>query len=140
MSLELSNELYNNIIYELNKGDAYAESEKYNKAIEKYLSALKLVPYDKSSWEVSLHIYTALADAYFNISNYQEANNNYQEALKCPDGSGNGYIWLGLGESYYELENIDKAKDALMSAYMLEGYEMFKTEDEKYFNLIKDSI
>jgi tetratricopeptide (TPR) repeat protein len=65
-----------------------------------------------------------MADSYFNLGNHQQTNNNYEQALKCPDGLGNGYVWLGLGETYYELENMDKAIDAFMSAYMLEGEEI----------------
>ncbi|KDN11399.1 hypothetical protein BGI40_03880 [Snodgrassella communis] len=138
--MELSDELYDQIVSKLEQGDQYAEAGEYNKAIEKYESALNLVPLQKENWEVSLHIYTAMADSYFNLGNYQQANNNYEQALKCPDGLGNGYVWLGLGETYYELENMDKAKDALMSAYMLEGKEIFEDEDDKYFSLIQDSI
>lgn len=138
--MELSDELYDQIVSKLEQGDQYAEAGEYNKAIEKYESALNLVPLQKENWEVSLHIYTAMADSYFNLGNYQQANNNYEQALKCPDGLGNGYVWLGLGETYYELENMDKAKDALMSAYMLEGKEIFEDEDDKYFSLMQDSI
>lgn len=138
--MELTDELYNEIVSELEQGDLYAEPGKYNKAIEKYESALNLVPLQKENWEISLHIYTAMADSYFNLGNFQQANNNYEQALKCPDGLGNVYVWLGLGETYYELSNIDKAKDALMSAYMLEGKEIFEDEDNKYFSLIQDYI
>jgi hypothetical protein len=35
---------------------------------------------------------------------------------------------------------MEKAKDALMSAYMLEGKEIFEDVDEKYFNILKDHI
>lgn len=138
--MELSNELYNQIVSELEQGDQYAETEQHNEAIKKYGTALNLVPFQKENWEVSLHIYTAMADSYFNLGNYQQASNNYEQALKCPDGLDNGYVWLGLGEAFYELENMNKAKDALISAYMLEGEEIFEEEDGKYFFLIQDLI
>lgn len=138
--MELTDELYIQIVSELEEGDLYTEAGKFKKAIEKYESALNLVPLQKEDWEISLHIYTAMADSYFNLGNFQQANNNYEQALKCPDGLRNGYVWLGLGETYYELNNIDKAKDALMSAYMLEGKEIFEDEDNKYFSLIQDYI
>lgn len=138
--MELSNELYNQIVSELEQGDQYAETEQHNEAIKKYETVLNLVPFQKENWEVSLHIYTAMADSYFNLGNYQQASNNYEQALKCPDGLDNGYVWLGLGEAFYELENMNKAKDALISAYMLEGEEIFEEEDGKYFFLIQDLI
>lgn len=138
--MELSNELYNQIVSELEQGDQYVETGQHNEAIKKYETALNLVPFQKENWEVSLHIYTAMADSYFNLGNYQQASNNYEQALKCPDGLDNGYVWLGLGEAFYELENMNKAKDALISAYMLEGEEIFEEEDGKYFFLIQDLI
>lgn len=138
--MELPNELYNQIVSELEQGDQYAETGQHNEAIKKYETALNLVPFQKENWEVSLHIYTAMADSYFNLGNYQQASNNYEQALKCPDGLDNGYVWLGLGEAFYELENMNKAKDALISAYMLEGGEIFEEEDGKYFFFIQDLI
>ena len=47
-------------------------------------------------------------------------------------------MWVGLGESLYELKRIEEAKDPLMRAYMLEGEEIF--DDDKYFEVIKDLI
>ncbi|EFI47299.1 tetratricopeptide repeat protein, partial [Segatella oris] len=91
-------------------------------------------------WEIALHVYTALGDCCFNLGNYPTANSYYNKALLCPDAVECGYVWLGLGQSFYELENMEKAKDALMSAYMLEGKEIFEDVDEKYFNIIKDHI
>lgn len=81
-----------------------------------------------------------MADSYFNLINYEEGNNNYLQALKCPNGLDSGYVWLVLGEIYYELGNVDKAKEALMSTYIHEGKEIFEDEDDKYFSLIKNSI
>jgi putative tetratricopeptide repeat-containing domain protein len=43
-----------------------------------------------------------------------------------------------LGESLYELNCIEEAKDPLMRAYMPEGEEIF--DDNKYFDVIKDLI
>ena len=65
---------------------------------------------------------------------------NYNKALLCSDAVECGYVWLGLGQSFYELGNMEKAKDVLMSAYMLEGKEIFEDVNEKYFNIIKDNI
>lgn len=74
------------------------------------------------------------------MGEYELANTSYNQALMCPDAFGNGYVWLGLGQSYFELENMEQAKDALMSSYMLEGDEIFEDQPEKYFELIKPFI
>lgn len=136
----LSDNLYDSIMESLQEGDSLMENEKYNDALSCYKKALDQVPNEKIDWEISLHIYTALGDCYFNLEDYESASHNYNLALQCPEGTVNGYVWFGYGQSLYELDNKDKAKDALMSAYMLEGEEIFEDSDEIYFELIKPFI
>lgn len=52
-----------------------------------------------------------MADSYFNLINYEEGNNNSLQALKCPDGLDSGYVWFELGETHYELGNVDEVKE-----------------------------
>lgn len=137
---ELSDQLYDSIMEDLDKGDDCIENLQIKAAINHYLNGLEKLPNPKSDWEIAMHLYTALGDAYFNDEEFDSANDAYNQALKCPDALGNGYIWLGLGQSYFELGNHVKAKDALMSAYMLECDEIFEDSDPKYFSLIKPYI
>ncbi|NDV66668.1 lipopolysaccharide assembly protein LapB [Bacteroides sp. 224] len=138
--LELNDELYSAIMSDLEKGDDAAENSRNSTALKYYLSGLEKVPDPKTDWEISLHIYTAMGDLFINMEQYENAVFHYQSALNCPDGLSNGYIWLGLGQAYYELGDMEKAKDALKSAYMLEGDEIFQGYDLKYYNLIKEII
>ncbi|MEW4284602.1 hypothetical protein Q0N35_13110 [Priestia koreensis] len=61
-------------------------------------------------------------------------------AINCPDGIENPFIMLRLGESLYELGEVNKSKEYLLRAYILEGYSIFYSEDDKYFEVIKDEI
>ncbi|GGA28702.1 hypothetical protein GCM10011384_17680 [Psychrobacillus lasiicapitis] len=61
-------------------------------------------------------------------------------AINCPDGIENPFIMLRLGETLYELGDVNKAKDYLLRAYILEGYSIFENEEEKYFDVIKSEI
>lgn len=140
MSMELSDEKYEMIMESLEKGDFLVDRGILKEALKKYIEALEHIPTPKNDYEIALHVYTALGDCYFNLKDFQNSCNNYNEALKCPDGLSHGYIWLGLGESYFELHEESKAQDALMSAYMLEGKEIFNGEEDKYFDLIKPGI
>lgn len=63
-----------------------------------------------------------------------------EESLKCPDGLDNPFIQLRLGECFFELGNITKAKEHLLKAYMIEGEEIFEDEPQKYMNLISEII
>jgi tetratricopeptide (TPR) repeat protein len=137
---ELPDDLYNRIVSYLEKGDNAMEEESYDSALAFYQQALEKVPESKQDWEISLHIYTALGDVSFNLQDFESAVYYYNQALQCPDGTVNGYIWLGLGQSYFETDETDKAKDALMSAYMLEGEEIFEGDNHEYFRLIEDLV
>jgi tetratricopeptide (TPR) repeat protein len=136
----LSDNLYDAIISDMNNGDNAMEEESYDSALAFYQQALEKVPESKQDWEVSLHIYTALGDVSFNLQDFGSAVYYYNQALQCPDGTANGYVWLGLGQSYFEIDETDKAKDALMSAYMLEGEEIFEGDNHEYFRLIEDLV
>lgn len=136
----LTDDLYDIIVSDIDSGDKAMESESYDSALAYYQKALEEIPSPKQDWEISLHVYTALGDVCFNMQDYENANYYYNQALQCPDGTANGYVWLGLGQTYYEMDEEEKAKDALMSAYMLEGKEIFEENNGEYFHLIEDFI
>jgi tetratricopeptide (TPR) repeat protein len=136
----LPDDLYNAIISDMDEGDNAMEEESCDLAISFYQQALEKVPAPKHDWEISFNIYTAMADTYFNMHDFENAVYCYNQALQCPDGTVNGYVWLGLGQSYLEIDETEKAIDALFSAWMLEGEEIFDGDNQEYFQLIKDKI
>ncbi|MEC1180061.1 tetratricopeptide repeat protein [Metasolibacillus meyeri] len=138
--MELNDQVYDQIVKLCNEGNAFVEQGKDDKAIEIFRAALDLVPLPKSDWEASTWIYTALGDTYFLNGDYEKAKSNLYNALNCPEGTSNPFILLRLGESLFECGEIDKAKEYLLRAYILEGYKIFFNEDDKYFELIKDII
>ena len=94
---ELSAELYDSIMHEMEQGDNASENEFFKSALKHYESALNLIPTPQTDWEIALHVYTALGDCCFNLGNYPTANSYYNKALLCPDAVEYGYVWLGLG-------------------------------------------
>ncbi|WP_336047130.1 tetratricopeptide repeat protein [Solibacillus ferritrahens] len=138
--MELNDKIYAQILKLCEEGDSLIDEEEFDQAIEKYSTALELVPSPKIDWEASTWIYTALGDTYFINDEFEMAKSHFYNALNCPDGISNPYILLRLGESLFECGELNKAKEYLLKAYMLEGYKIFFEEDDKYFDLIKDII
>jgi len=136
----LQDDLYDAIVLDLDMGDKAMEEESYDSAFDFYQRALEKVPDPKHDWEISLHVYTALGDVCLTLQEFESAIYYYNQALQCPEGTENGYVWLGLGQSYYEIDETDKAKDALLSAYMLEGEEIFEGDNQAYFQIIADLV
>lgn len=138
--MELEDKIYDEILSLSNDGDLLVEESKYDEAIEKYLKALELVPSPKNKWEAATWIYTALGDTCFINENYKEGKEYLYDAINCPDGLDNPFILMRLGQCLYEMGEIDKSKEYLLKAYMLEGVHIFEEEDDKYFNSIIDII
>jgi len=113
-------------------GDYFFDNENYDLALKQYNLALDLVPSPKIDWEASTWLYTAIGDTYFSKKFFEKALNALYEALNCPKGIGNPFIYLRLGQSLFELNDIEKSEEYLMSAYMLEGKKIFKGENKKY--------
>ena len=138
--MSMDDKIYNKIQELCECGDDLTDLEQYEDAIEKYTQALNLIPEPKYYYEASTWVYTAIGDALFYLENYSHALNMFQEALKCPDGIGNPFILVRIGECLFETDSLDNAKNYLLQAYMVEGEEIFENEDEKYFEVIRDLI
>lgn len=137
---ELDEKLYKKITGLCDRGEQYADTGDFGEAKRLFLAALEYVPSPKYEWEASTWLYTALGDVSYLDGDYDSAVNYLNEALKCPDGLGNPFILLRLGESFFELHNNEKAKNYLLQAYMCDGDRIFEEEDEKYKKTIEELL
>ncbi|MFJ5772521.1 tol-pal system YbgF family protein [Psychrobacillus sp. NPDC093180] len=138
--MELHDELYERIVSICSQGDDLVNSFEFENAIKTYLKALDLVPEPKQNWEASTWIYTALGDTCYMNKDYDASKDFLFNAINCPDGIENPFIMLRLGETLYELGDVNKAKEYILRAYILEGYSIFENEEDKYFDVIKSEI
>ena len=138
--MEMNEAIYQKITHLCEQGDQAADDEQFETAKKKYLEAFDLIPEPKEDWEASTWVTVALGDVYYFTEQYEDALNYYFHAMRCPDGLGNPYVLLRLGECFFELGNLEQAQSHLLQAYMMEGDEIFEDEDPKYFNHIKDLI
>lgn len=128
--MELSDELYDKITDFTDEGNDLCDDENYEEALEQYKKALALIPNPKTDWEASTWVYTAIGDCYYFLEKYNEAIESFNSAMLCPDGIGNGFITLRLGECYYKLDDKEKAGDFFVDTYMIDGMEIFEDEEE----------
>ncbi len=138
--MELSEKVYTKIVELCENGDKYADKDEFDKAIQNYLGALELIPEPKVDWEASTWIYTALGDACYHKKDYLRGSNFFYDALNCPDALGNPFILIRLGQCLYEQGDIEKSKEYLLRAYMMEGDDIFDEEDDKYLKVISDLL
>ena len=121
-------------------GDALAERRLYEEAITTYNKAWKLVPAPQTDWETSTWVLAAIGDACFLGGFFTSGSEALEYAMRCPDGFGNPFLHLRLGQCALERGKDEVAAEHLARAYMLEGKEIFALDDPKYFEFLKTKL
>lgn len=121
-------------------GDRYVEEGDLSEAIARYREAWSLIPEDWTEWEASTWILSSVGEVYFRKREFDEALDRYSRATLCPNGLGNPYIHLRLGQLHLELGQLKQAGDELTRAYMGAGEEIFQDEDPKFLAFLRNII
>jgi tetratricopeptide (TPR) repeat protein len=123
------------------EGDALAEREEYVAAIAKYKAAFVLIPEPWYLHRASDWVLAAIGDALFFLKRYEQAQQVLNDAVThCPEARANPFFCLRLGQVYFELGDERQAENWLAGAAMLEGKQMFKGEDPKYWQFISSRM
>jgi len=133
---ELSNDVHRRLVALCKQGDKLAEAEDYPAALREYRSAWELLPEPRTEWEAATWVMGAIGDAQFQGGDYAAGRDSLATALKCPDGPGNPFLHLRLGQCLYELGRLDEAAAELASARQGAGEEIFEGEEE-YLNFLE---
>src|SRR5262249_55742751 len=91
----------------------------------------------REDWDAATWVLAAIGDAHYFAQDYESALSALRNAVKCPDGLGNPFIHLRLGQCYFELGEMRKAEDELTRALMGAGNEIFEEEHPKYWAHMK---
>jgi tetratricopeptide (TPR) repeat protein len=136
--MELDDAIYQQVTLLSEQGNGYMDNEDWDKAIEAFQEALDMLPVPKNQWEAALWLNASIGDVCFMKEDFAHAKDAFFEALNCPDGQSNPFVLIRMGETQYELNDFENAKEYLLRAYMLEGEEVFEDEDPKYLKFMKE--
>jgi len=115
------------------EGDRLAELGEYEDAIRLYSDAWRMLPEPQHEWDAALWLLAAIGDTSFLSGKLEDAKNALQFCLaNCPAALGNPFLHFRLGQTHFELSELDRAADELMRAYMGAGEEIFEQHDPKY--------
>ncbi len=137
---ELTTAIHEKVKYLCAEGDSLAEENRFAQALEIYWQAFDLIPEPKTNWEATTWVLVAIGDTNFLNNDFQAGRDNLSNAMHCPNAIGNPFIHLRLGQCQLELGNHEEATDELIRAYMGNGSEVFKGEDPKYYEYLKNSV
>lgn len=123
-------------------GSALFDEENYGEAIAVWQNALQLIPKPSNAYFESQWLETSIGDAYYMLQDDDKALGYFLKAKSNIDANAyeNPFLMLRLGQMYFESDLFYKAKEYLLSAYMMEGVEIFEQEDEKYFQFLKNNV
>jgi len=138
--LELTDKQHQAITKHTDKANSLCEEDRFEEAIAEFQKALTLIPQPITDWEATMYVMVGIGDCHFLMKRYKESLASFQIAVQCPEGLGNYFVHLRLGESHFEMGNFEKAKDELARAFMAEGREAFADEDEKYFKFLSQYL
>jgi tetratricopeptide (TPR) repeat protein len=137
---ELADDLYARITLLTEQGNVLADRGEFDAALGVFREAWDLLPEPREEWTAATWILTAIGDMHFMSGRYAQALDPFQRAILCPDGLGNPFIHMRLGQVQFEVGNIERAKDELARAFMGGGDEIFKDEDPKYWRFIREIL
>ena len=136
----LSDDLHEQITALSQEGDNLVNDNDYIGGLRKYHRAWALLPEPKEDWHAATWLLSAIGDAHFFARDFKNAIAALSNALRCPNGLGNPFVHLRLGESYFELGDVRAAQDELARAYMGSGLDIFKNEDPKYIAFLQSVL
>jgi len=119
------------------RGDREADAGRFREAMALFSQALGLIPEPREEWEATTWVLAALGDCAFQLGDFAAAHGFLTRAVRAPEGLGNPFIHLRLGQAQYELGNEARAQDELARAYMGGGPEIFEDEDPKYLAYLR---
>ena len=122
------------------KGDQFAQIDQLDDALDQYEAAWELLPEPKNQWPAATWILMAAGDVYFERRDFVAASETLREALGFPDGETNPFIWLRLGQSLFEINDLNHAADALETAFRKSGEELFADEEPKFLEFLKTQL
>jgi tetratricopeptide (TPR) repeat protein len=122
------------------EGNRFAELGDDTAALQKYKEAWDLIPEDKENWEASTWILATTGEVFFRQNNFEKALTLFLRAVQGPNGLGNPYIHLRIGQLQFESGNMQGAGDNLTRAYMGAGEQISEKEDPKYLTFLRSIL
>ena len=137
---ELPDDVYTEIQALCARGDELVESGEVTAALDRFNDAWQLLPEPKNDWAAATWILAAIGDTQFTMGKFAESHEAFRNAAAAPEGFGNPFIHLRLGQTALELGETREAANELTRAYGLEGAAIFESQDAKYFQFLKTQI
>ena len=120
-------------------GNRLVDRKDYRAAISAWQQGVDLLPEPKRDWEAYTWLYASIGDSCFQQRRLLDAKDAFENALNGPGGPVNPFIQYRIGQILVRLGDEKKGVDHLLRAYMLDGEDIFVSDDEgsEFLGLLK---
>jgi len=120
-------------------GNRLLDRRDYSGARYAWQQAMDLLPEPKRDWEASTWLYASIGDSFYHEQKFRDAKDALEDSLNCPDGHANPFILYRLGQTLVRLREEKEGIEFLLRAYMLDGQDIFASDDEgnEFLNLLR---
>lgn len=122
------------------EAEARVHEQSYDDAVLAYTRAFALLPRPVERWEVANTILTAIGNALFLKGDFNTADDPFSKVMYTAGAVDNPFIRLRRGQVAFERGKLDMAEQELAAAYMLEGEQIFATENPKYLEFLQPKL
>ena len=125
------------------KGNELLEKGEIEQALIIWQDAINIIPEPKYEKAEVVWFEVSMGDIYFIKKDFHKAEMLFERAVKNSSGAGKeSFIFMRYGESLYEINHKITAKEYLLKAYMLDGEEIFKSEEQnlKYLDFLLEEL
>lgn len=102
----------------------------YKDAFSSFKTALAEVPEPQADHYEATRAIVGIADCYYLLGNYKDAEQPLRDLLLLPEGAANPYIRLRRGQVFFHLGNEAAAATEWTCAYLNGGREVFDGETD----------
>jgi tetratricopeptide (TPR) repeat protein len=128
--MELPEDIFSAVNDLCEEGNDLSASGTFRAAIEKWRSALALLPEPADKLDAATWLHASIGDAHYQLNKHAEAIEALYDALNCPDGHCNPFVHYMLGRSLLRVGDA-KGADQLLQAYMPDGEDFFLSDEEE---------
>ncbi|WP_017523392.1 tetratricopeptide repeat protein [Pusillimonas noertemannii] len=128
--MELPDHIYAQVEILAEQGNEMLDDEDYEGALASWSEALELLPEPRNDWDAAMWLHASMAEAHYQLRDFESARDAMYDALNAPGGNENPYVHYMLGKALLRLDD-EKAVDALLRAYMLDGEDIFDSDEEE---------
>ncbi|AOR62952.1 hypothetical protein [Pectobacterium wasabiae] len=131
---DVNQELEALIVSVVEKGNHLHDEKSYERALEEYNEAWRLLPEPKLEWEISSWVSACIYSVNFDIGNFYEAKKWAEIALQTRGSDIDTAPLIDLGMICYELKEYDMAYKYFHDAYGYGKKRAFQERPKKYLD------